>query len=71
MTGFAGFVRRTPEVSFEGVRQQALMLEEERYNDAWPQVKCHAMGESTTPRSNSQEPMDWKQEFRKELLQEI
>lgn len=60
-------VRRTPILSFEAVKAEALALEHE-CQEPWEPSACMSAGVgSSSPRSAS----DWKAEFRKEIMREV
>lgn len=61
-------LRKTPALSFDKVKIEALALEEEQEDD-WPPSTCQAVGKQAfRPQSTV---TDWKQEFRNEILQEV
>lgn len=61
-------VRRDPDLTFDQVRREALYQEEDQQGEGWQTPVC-----STTGRLglSHREQTDWKQELRKELLQEM
>lgn len=62
-------VRREPDLTFDRVRREALFYEEDHSGEMW-QAPVHSIGESRD-RPTHLQGMDWKQELRNEILQEV
>ncbi|MGH0138391.1 UNVERIFIED_CONTAM: hypothetical protein FKN15_040821 [Acipenser sinensis] len=62
-------IRRDASQTFEDIRKEVFFYEEEWSVEGWKPEVCKVVGEAVT--SSIQDPKDWKQDFGKELLQQI
>lgn len=61
-------VRKTPHLSFDEVKIEALALEDEQ-GEHWPPYDCLAV--SRTPPTHSKFATDWKQQLRAEIMNDV
>ncbi|KAL7396029.1 hypothetical protein ABVT39_027495 [Epinephelus coioides] len=59
-----------PDGTFDALRQEALLLEDDGCGHKWPEVICTAVGGANNPHSHSQKT-DWKAELKQEILTEL
>lgn len=64
------YARQHPDGTFNALRQEALLLEEDGCGHKRPEVICTAVGGANNPHSRPQET-DWKTELKKEIMMEL